>query len=338
LPSLGRYDKLVDSDPGREKEPLMNQVGRNDPCPCGSGIKYKKCCMSGSAIASKALNQDDEIRALAYKNMSDEKWSEAIALFKSILDKVTDQWLILEAIAACYDGLDNYLAAAEFYEKALAVCPDNRRLGLLYRLGVSRGCAQRFEKAADAFRQYLQLEPDRAKQSDAEALLRGVESLAQGRGKPSEFFVTVQLQRAFSELDAESYEAAAIRLERIISADPENAAIFYNLGVVYTYLKREDAALASFEKSVELDPNIAQSWYNMGQIYLIQKRDFSRALHCFDRAAAIRPNYIGAQHQRGVAYELLGDPHKAIECWERTLDLDPGNKQAKDNIERVRAS
>jgi uncharacterized protein YecA (UPF0149 family) len=20
------------------------KVGRNDPCPCGSGLKYKKCC------------------------------------------------------------------------------------------------------------------------------------------------------------------------------------------------------------------------------------------------------------------------------------------------------
>ena len=23
-------------------------VGRNDPCPCGSGKKYKKCCGKGS--------------------------------------------------------------------------------------------------------------------------------------------------------------------------------------------------------------------------------------------------------------------------------------------------
>lgn len=23
----------------------MSQVGRNDPCPCGSGMKYKKCCL-----------------------------------------------------------------------------------------------------------------------------------------------------------------------------------------------------------------------------------------------------------------------------------------------------
>jgi preprotein translocase subunit SecA len=27
------------------KKPVVsNKVGRNDPCPCGSGKKYKKCC------------------------------------------------------------------------------------------------------------------------------------------------------------------------------------------------------------------------------------------------------------------------------------------------------
>ena len=25
-----------------------NKVGRNDPCPCGSGKKYKKCCGAGT--------------------------------------------------------------------------------------------------------------------------------------------------------------------------------------------------------------------------------------------------------------------------------------------------
>jgi uncharacterized protein len=26
-------------------------AGRNDPCPCGSGRKYKKCCLTGTAAA-----------------------------------------------------------------------------------------------------------------------------------------------------------------------------------------------------------------------------------------------------------------------------------------------
>ena len=32
----------------KKKEPIRNRaekVGRNEPCPCGSGRKYKVCCM-----------------------------------------------------------------------------------------------------------------------------------------------------------------------------------------------------------------------------------------------------------------------------------------------------
>lgn len=24
---------------------LDSKIGRNEPCPCGSGMKYKKCCL-----------------------------------------------------------------------------------------------------------------------------------------------------------------------------------------------------------------------------------------------------------------------------------------------------
>jgi peptide deformylase len=39
--------KLITDDPV-EAAPIKNEtkkVGRNDPCPCGSGKKYKKCCL-----------------------------------------------------------------------------------------------------------------------------------------------------------------------------------------------------------------------------------------------------------------------------------------------------
>ena len=32
-------------EPAKRKPVVANKkVGRNDPCPCGSGKKYKKCC------------------------------------------------------------------------------------------------------------------------------------------------------------------------------------------------------------------------------------------------------------------------------------------------------
>jgi len=40
---------LSDALPAQQKRPTQlrrtaEKVGRNDPCPCGSGKKYKKCC------------------------------------------------------------------------------------------------------------------------------------------------------------------------------------------------------------------------------------------------------------------------------------------------------
>ena len=35
------------SDGSLEAKPVVRsspKIGRNDPCPCGSGLKYKKCC------------------------------------------------------------------------------------------------------------------------------------------------------------------------------------------------------------------------------------------------------------------------------------------------------
>ncbi len=39
------------------------KMGRNDPCPCGSGLKYKKCCMGKREIETRNL---DELYARKY--------------------------------------------------------------------------------------------------------------------------------------------------------------------------------------------------------------------------------------------------------------------------------
>ncbi len=45
---------LEQSDAGAKLEPIRNRddrIGRNDPCPCGSGKKYKQCCMKAGNAA-----------------------------------------------------------------------------------------------------------------------------------------------------------------------------------------------------------------------------------------------------------------------------------------------
>ena len=44
---MGSGDSIVKKQPVRKSE---KKVGPNDQCPCGSGKKYKKCCMHKDKI------------------------------------------------------------------------------------------------------------------------------------------------------------------------------------------------------------------------------------------------------------------------------------------------
>ena len=44
----------------------MSAIGRNDPCSCGSGKKYKKCCLGKEAAASVAGDFTRAERASAW--------------------------------------------------------------------------------------------------------------------------------------------------------------------------------------------------------------------------------------------------------------------------------
>jgi hypothetical protein len=39
----------------------MNKFGRNDPCPCGSGKKYKKCCLGKTGVYPEKITKDLEL-------------------------------------------------------------------------------------------------------------------------------------------------------------------------------------------------------------------------------------------------------------------------------------
>lgn len=44
--SLAAIEKAMDADVGPTQEVVRCvKLGRNSPCPCGSGKKFKKCCI-----------------------------------------------------------------------------------------------------------------------------------------------------------------------------------------------------------------------------------------------------------------------------------------------------
>jgi len=42
----------------------MSNIGRNDKCPCGSGLKYKQCCMKKNNLTFNEIECDDKMRRI----------------------------------------------------------------------------------------------------------------------------------------------------------------------------------------------------------------------------------------------------------------------------------
>ncbi len=55
----------------------MRRPGRNDPCPCRSGKKYKRCCLPADEAAERALRQVAEAEAKA-QLLADQERDRAI--------------------------------------------------------------------------------------------------------------------------------------------------------------------------------------------------------------------------------------------------------------------
>lgn len=54
---------------------IRHKIGRNDPCHCGSGLKYKKCCLESKQIESEDLSlhqAQTELKQKIRNNLSQE--------------------------------------------------------------------------------------------------------------------------------------------------------------------------------------------------------------------------------------------------------------------------
>lgn len=56
-------------------------IGRNDTCPCGSGRKFKKCCLGKQASALDADAGEADVAALVDRALADDDWDEVHDVF-----------------------------------------------------------------------------------------------------------------------------------------------------------------------------------------------------------------------------------------------------------------
>jgi tetratricopeptide (TPR) repeat protein len=129
----------------------MPTVGRNEQCPCGSGRKYKKCCLAkdereaaahrapppGAAAPSAAagqrfLDEDDGLEELSNSVIDlirERRFDEALAACKRLQEEFPEVVDWLERAAMVYAAMGDHAVAADYYRKALEFITHPSRRG-----------------------------------------------------------------------------------------------------------------------------------------------------------------------------------------------------------------
>ena len=127
----------------------MPKSGRNEPCPCGSGKKYKHCCLEKNRAAelAPAIAQGVELQAQKANHAAQRKDYQAALLQSQALDAASNA--VVDLIhAGRLDEAEH--AARELLVRYPEVHDGYDRLGMVHE------ARAQFREAADCYRKVIE--------------------------------------------------------------------------------------------------------------------------------------------------------------------------------------
>lgn len=272
----------------------MGKIGRNDPCPCGSGKKYKKCCLGQSREKRWSL---DEIRSFATGeiilrlnkfgiSVTEESFLKEVENFYSASELAENWWKTNQVTAKGFDRDFPWMAAVVLWERLAPHVINSEKLDYMMEEGYEL-CGSGNEE--EGCRIWLQVwehlkkrfTPEMKSILDAEKAFSGLQSLYNwcqdlelelgnaGRKNPAFYEKRIEYCREFCSLFPET---GKLFIENMKRAEAES---YFALGLVE---KGEEA----FRALVEEFPDSAWAYIGWGDMYWLFReskapRDYEKA-------------------------------------------------------------
>ena len=265
--------------------------GRNDPCSCGSGKKFKHCCL-GKAEFHPPLSSAptlDEIRRLDAL-FSNGQYIELERRAQLLIKQHPNAGLVwkLLGLSLQMQGKD----ALPALRQAAALLPNDAEAhGNLAAALRARG---QLEEAVASGRRALQIRPDFA-------------------GGHNNLGVALQ--------DLGRFDEAVASYRRAIQFKPDFAAAHNNLGGVLKELGHLDGAAVSYRRAIQFKPDFAEAHNNLGGV-LKELGQLDGAVASYRKALELKPDYAEALSNLGIVMRELGHQDDEVECYRRALEID----------------
>ncbi|MBS4095598.1 MAG: tetratricopeptide repeat protein [Sulfuricella sp.] len=322
----------------------MEKIGRNDPCHCGSGKKYKQCCMQHDAVQSAGQRTQQANRKaqvgnnlqVAVEHHRAGRLAQAEALYRAVLQADPNHPEALHLLGVIAHQNRNHALAVELIGKATRFRSNDPNY--FSNLGLAYLALGRLDEAATSFRKVLALKPDHA-----EAHFN-LGNLLSNQGKTEQACIsyrnTLAIETSHSGAnnnlgamlcvlgkrdEAEGY------LRRALAADPTYADAHCNLAHLHMDRGDMEHAIAAFRQVLTLASHNADACFNLG-ILLKQRGQTEEATACLRKTVTLSPDNAEAHFQLGTLLDAQGQPEDAASSYEKAVSLDPRHAPAWNNL------
>ncbi|MBW3022733.1 tetratricopeptide repeat protein [Candidatus Woesearchaeota archaeon] len=269
-------------------------IKRNMPCPCGSNIKYKKCCGKEQSSISQPDFDSDPNKSPA---STTEFYREQEAAKQQTQNHTNHQ-------------LPKHKSAQEYYELGAALVSK----GLLHDAIECFQGALAIQPAAEVYFNLAVI------QERVGNLQESVDSCLEALSlKPGLDVVHRQLGSLFQKMG--NFEEAISAYKEALMIQPDQVEIHNSIGAVQRETGLFDEAETSFLKALSIRSDYEMASLNLASLYLQQEKT-EEAIDCCRKSLVINPDSALLYFCLAEIYEQNGDLEKAFLNLNRAYDLD----------------
>jgi predicted O-linked N-acetylglucosamine transferase (SPINDLY family) len=318
----------------------MKNINRNDPCPCGSGKKYKQCCLKRDEALAEGRRAETTSTPKAIQDALGHyqagRTSQAEAICQQVLHSDPSHPDALHLLGVIAYQAGQLEIAVALIGRAIRANPSNPQC--YNNLGNALKDMGRPNEAVESYRQALARDPNFAGAHYNLGLV--LQSQGQLEAAIESYQKAVALRQNYAEahnnlglaLQSQGKLDAAVGSYRMaLSFQPDFAKAQCNLANVLKDQGMLDAAVESYRKALSLKPDFAEAHIYMGDALQAQGK-LDAAVESYRLALSFKPDDAITCLNLGNTFLAQGKLDAAVVLYQKVLSLDPDNAVAHNNL------